>query len=119
MQVQHEIPLLASFGKPKDEPTAWVHEATFDQCVMRAFEVGRRRYDLKTIGRHAGIHPPHVSDVANGRRPLKADKVDIVCWLTGCNAPRQWLDMQRERIAFEADAYAKEIVFEQFRKVAA
>lgn len=86
---------------------------------MRVFEVGRKRYDLKTIGRLAGIHPPHVSDVAHGKRPLKAEKVDVICWLTGCNAPRQWLDMQREAIAFEAESQAKEAVYQQFRKVAA
>ena len=80
--------------------------------------VAAKRYDLKTIYRLAGIHGLHVSDVAFGKRPLKADKVDIICWLTGCNAPRQWLDMQREAIAFEADAYAKER-HQQFKKVAA
>ena len=119
MPIQYEIPILASLGAPKDEPTAWVHATSFEECVRLAFERGRKRYDLKTIGRLAGIHGPHVSDVAFGKRPLKADKVDIICWLTGCNAPRQWLDMQREAIAFEADAYAKELIFQQFKRAAA
>lgn len=119
MQVQYEIPILAAFGKPKDEPVAWVNSASFEDCVMLAFARGRARYDQKTIGRHAGLYPPHVSDIANGKRPLKAERVDALCWLTGCNAPRQWLDLQREALAFEADAYAKEIVYEQFKKAAA
>lgn len=119
MPIQHEMPLFAAFGKPKDEPTAWVREATFEDCVRLTFERARKRYTRQVFARHVGIHPPHATDVANGKRPLKADKVDIACWLSGCNACRQWLDMRREDMEFEAEAMAKELVWEQIKKAAA
>lgn len=89
MQVQYEMPLLAAFGKPKDEPVAWANAASFEECVTLAFERGKARYPQKMLGRLAGIYAPHVSDVALGKRPLKAQHVDALCWFSGCNAPRQ------------------------------
>ena len=38
MPIQYEIPILASLGAPKDEPTAWVHATSFQECVRLAFE---------------------------------------------------------------------------------
>lgn len=49
MPIQYEIPILASLGAPKDEPTAWVHATSFEECVRLAFERGRKRYDPENI----------------------------------------------------------------------
>lgn len=119
MPNQYEVPLFAAFGNPKDEPAAWIRAATFEDCVRLTFERARARFDMRTFARHVGIHAPHVNDVAAGKRPLKAEKVDRACFLSGCNACRQWLDMRREDLAFEADAIAKELVWQQLRKAAA
>lgn len=128
MQIQYQIPMLAAFGAPAPEPVAWVESASFEDCVRLAFKIGSmgrdgdgkgRRYTQRVLGTLAGIYPPHVSDVAAGKRPLKAQHVDALCWLSGCDAPRQWLDLQRQAIAREADRCAKEITWQQVRKAAA
>lgn len=126
MQIQYEIPIFMQLQKPLDEPIEWVRQATFEDCVKLAFaratgkqEPQRMRTTQKILGTNAGIYPPHVSDVANGKRPLKAECVDRLCWLSGCNAPRQWLDLRRDELVEQFDNAAKELVWQQFRKAAA
>lgn len=102
--MQLEIRMFAPFVESVELPAAEIEAMTFEQTLMKALEIGIRRFDRKTLAKLSGIHYPHFGDLISGRRPFPATKLSRFCMLCGCAYPEQWLALQKQR---EIEEYRK------------
>ncbi len=93
-------------------PDVQIDAMTFEECLEKALEFGLKRFDRKTLAKNCGIHYPHFSDLITGRRPFPASKVFLFCMFTGCDYPRQWLELAEEKARIEYKRLTAQVVGE-------
>lgn len=93
-------------------PDGQIDAMTFEECLEKALEFGLKRFDRKTLAKYCGIHYPHFSDLITGRRPFPASKVFLFCMFTGCDYPRQWLELAEEKARIEYKRLTAQVVGE-------
>ncbi|UVS95673.1 hypothetical protein [Burkholderia glumae] len=94
---QTEFRMFAPWVDPARLPEAEIEAMTFEECLAAALKIGLQRFDRKTLARYCRIHYPHFADTIAGKRPFHAVKLNDFCMFTGCDYPRQWLEIQARR----------------------
>ncbi|MEI7296633.1 hypothetical protein WCQ02_31205 [Paraburkholderia tropica] len=98
---QREIRIFAPYVDAVRLTETEIEAMTFEECLAKALEFGLKRFDRKTLAHNCGIHYPHFADLISGRRPFPASKVFLFCMFTGCDYPRQWLELAEEKARAE------------------
>jgi hypothetical protein len=113
---QTEIRLFAPYVEGVRLPEAEIDAMTFEQSLAKALELGLKRFDRKTLAANCGIHYPHFADLIAGRRPFPASKVFLFCMFTGCDYPRQWLELAEEKAKAEYKRLSAQVLGEYIQK---
>lgn len=114
--MQLEIRMFAPFIEPARLPDTEIEAMGFEQTLVKALEIGVRRFDRKTLAKLSGIHYPHFGDLIAGRRPFPAVKLSRFCMLCGCAYPKQWLELQERREQEEYKKVSSEAMYEFMQK---
>lgn len=114
--MQLEIRMFAPFIESAELPESEIEAMTFEQTLMKALEIGIKRFDRKTLAKLSGIHYPHFGDLVAGRRPFPATKLSRFCMLCGCAYPEQWLAIQKKREVEEYRKVSNEAVCEYLQR---
>ncbi|APR40004.1 hypothetical protein [Paraburkholderia sp. SOS3] len=109
---QQEIRLFAPYVEGERLPKEQIEAMTFEECVAKALEIGLKRFDRKTLAKQCRIHYPHFSEYMSGARKLDHHRLFLFCMFSGCEYPRQWLELAEEKARAEYKRQSAQVVGE-------
>ncbi|WP_261533182.1 hypothetical protein [Burkholderia multivorans] len=109
---QQEIRIFAPYVEAARLPVAEIESMTFEQCLAKALEMGLTRFDRKTLAKHCQIHYPHFPEFMSGKRKMDRLRLFLFCMFTGCDYPRQWLELAEQKAEAEYKRVSAQMIGE-------
>lgn len=90
---QREFPWLAAMKPPQDVPRRILGAIESEEQAV-ALSIRLSRQSQARLAKRLGISPAYLSAIKSGERIVPAWFVRPFCYATGCNALRQFRDLQ-------------------------